>query len=115
MRRAKAILVIVALLAIPLALLARSGSCEQAQCMCCLMHGAKAQHGKGMSCSHCAGKKCGMGAAIPDFGLNALMAPTAPAAVAALHAPGAQRRVVLSFAQSNVAGFTSIPFEPPRA
>jgi len=115
MRRAKAILVIVALLAVPLALLARSGPCEQSRCMCCLVHGAKAQHNKGMSCSHCSGKKCGIGAAMPDYGLNAPMAPTAPAALAELPAPDARRRVVLSFAQSDVAGFTSIPFEPPRA
>jgi len=115
MHRIEAIVVIVALLAIPLALLARSGSCERAQCMCCLMHGAQAQHGKAMSCSHCSGKKCGIGAAVPDYGLNAPMAPTAPAALAELPAPDARRRIVLSFAQSDVAGFAFILFEPPRA
>jgi hypothetical protein len=116
MRRAEAIVVIVALLAIPLALLARRGSCEQAQCMCCLLHGAEAQHGKGMSCSHCAGQKCAMnsGHSRTDYGLIAPMAPTAPAARVVLAVPEITRRAFVLQAPAVPAGFLGVPFQPPR-
>lgn len=115
MRRAQAILVVVALLAIPLAMLARSGPCEQTQCMCCLMHGSKAQHGKAMQCSHCSGqKKCGIGSQLPDYGLIAPMAPTTPAPQTALAALAVSRRVLVNYAPGLPTGFSSEPFEPPR-
>jgi len=115
MRRAEAILVIIALLAIPLALLARGGACQQTTCMCCLLHGANGPHGKTMSCSHCAGHgQCGLSSA-HDFGLHELMAPTAPAAAVRFVAPDGVRRAFVFLASTNVEGFVSAPFNPPRA
>lgn len=116
MRRAEAIVVIVALLAVPLALLARGFSCDQKQCMCCAMHGAKTQHGKGMSCSHCAGQKCAMDSAHSrmDYGFIAPMAPTAPAARVVLAAPEITRQAFVLYVPAVPAGFVGVPFQPPR-
>jgi len=115
MRRAEAIVVIIVLLALPLALLARGGPCQQTTCMCCLLHGAKGPQGKTMACSHCAGHgQCGLTTA-HDFGLHELMAPTAPAAAVRLVAPDGVRRAVVALAPANATGFISAPFNPPRA
>jgi hypothetical protein len=123
MRRVHAIFVIVALLATPLALLARA-DCETAcDCMCSLVQkslSSRAQHQQGrMLCGQATGQKqtCTMNAKHhpPDYGLNTLMAPTAPLSFAALPPPDAARQIVVHQTQSTSTGFLSAPFQPPRS
>jgi hypothetical protein len=120
MRRVQSAIVIVALLAIPLALVARTGPCAQSQCsrMCDLiLRSVRVQH------MHCT---CGMTAdgsqcqknssqKLPDYGLNAPMAPTMPSARVALVAPSFTRRAVARELESPAFGFRSEPIQPPRA
>ena len=119
MRRVQSAMVIVALLAIPLALLARTGPCAQSQCsrMCAIiLHSVRAQH---MRCT------CGMTAdgspcqknssqKLPDYGLNAPMAPTMPSARVALAPPNSARRAVALIGNCSAIEFASDIFEPPR-
>lgn len=122
MRRVHAIFVIVALLATPLALLARTDCMETTcDCMCALVQkslASRAQHAK-MLCGQLPGQKpsCATNAKnhSPDYGLNTMMAPTAPASLVALVAPGATRQTVLRYAQIIPSGFLSAPFQPPRS
>lgn len=119
MRRAKTMLVIVALLATPLALLARGMACESCACimMCCAPQGSHSQHGKAMMCGAKQGMQCGMNSSKhqPEFGLIAPIAPTFTEAFAAVSAPGAIREPVRLSSQFTLQGFASTPFEPPRA
>ena len=132
MRRMQAILVIVALLSTPLALLARATGRDSVACndgMCCLPHGSHhstpypAPQGplhEGMSCEHGAASRiieCTMNAGHhrTDYGFLSPIAPTKPsalAAVAALHPPN--MAVVRSAAQNISAGFVTNLFQPPR-
>jgi hypothetical protein len=132
MRRMQAILVIVALLSTPLALLARATGTDSMACndgMCCLPHGPHrstphhATQGplrEGMSCEHGTTShiiECTMSAGHhrTDYGLLSPIAPTKPsalAAVAALHPPN--MAAVRSAAQNISAGFLATPFQPPR-
>jgi hypothetical protein len=123
MRRAQSILVIVALLATPLALLARSDSGEQNQCsrMCCMIvrgvHSAKAK-ARRCICGVPAQKlNCAMKPMLhtPDYGLNAPIAPTAPSALVSLAVPRATRRAFVQQPQPTFSGFSSVPFLPPRS
>jgi hypothetical protein len=122
MRRAHAILVILALLATPMALLARS-DCDRAacDCMCDLVNQSLAMN------AHKAPKLCGQAAGSlhqcamnmkhhpPDFSLNTLMAPTAPLPVAAFAASVATAQVFTPNTPSAPSGFLAAPFEPPRS
>jgi len=122
MRRAHAILVILALLATPMALLARSDCNPSAcDCMCALVNKTLLAHG------HHAPLLCGQGAGSmhqcamntkhhpPDYGLNALMAPTAPLPVASFAASVATAQVFAPQTPSMPSGFLAAPFEPPRS
>jgi hypothetical protein len=131
MRRSQAIIVILALLATPLALLARSLSLESAACTrsCCLLHGSHSGHNHssskdaqadGAMCPHGgAAKKCGcsMRSSHPeqDYGLLAPVSPTAPSVAAALAQPQVSGRNLISSSFTLAAGYLSAPFEPPRA
>ncbi|HEX4076246.1 MAG TPA: hypothetical protein VHX49_12670 [Candidatus Acidoferrales bacterium] len=122
MRRAHALLVILALLATPMALLARS-DCDRSacDCMCDLVNQSLAAHARKAPtlCGRAAGSlhQCAMNAKHhpPDFGLNTLMAPTAPLPVAAFAASLATARVLTPSALSAPSGFLAAPFEPPRS
>jgi hypothetical protein len=124
MRRVHVILVIVALLATPLALLARADCGEAAcDCMCSLVQKSLSstnQHSHAeMLCGQAAGQKpaCTMNARHqpPDYGLNTLMAPTAPLSFAVLPPPDAARQTVALQTQPTSSGFLSAPFQPPRS
>ena len=124
MRRAKAALVIIALLATPLALVARAMACESCVCplMCCASHRSHRLDGSGMLCgggssSDRQGAQCPMksGRQMPDFGLIAPIAPTLPAPLARLATPDIARQGVLVLIESARSGFLAAPFEPPRA
>jgi hypothetical protein len=115
MRRAQALLVILALLATPLAVVAGLNSCEQVACPLC----AAIQHGKTMSCS-CPMRhvgKCGSTAQtqLPDFALADAFAPTAPLPFFTVTAPATGRMAWTDFAPSVSHGFLSPPFAPPRS
>jgi hypothetical protein len=132
MRRTQVIIVIVALLSTPLALLARASGTDAMACndgMCCLPHGphhSTPHHApqrpahQGMSCEHGTAShiiECTMnsGHQRMDYGLLSPLAPTKPSALAAIgalnlpHLAGLQSRE-----QSLPAGFLTNPFQPPR-
>jgi hypothetical protein len=121
MRRAQIMLVIVALLATPLTLLATGMACEttSSSMLCCATHGTH-PHGKGMMCPHgdpgggrsCAGNS---GKHVPQFGTIAPIDRTKLAAPVRLAAPQIARSVPAISAPSIASGFSSVPFEPPRA
>jgi hypothetical protein len=120
MRRAKAILVIVAMLAMPLALLARGMNGEASECtnMCCLPHARHAAQHQGMECQHgTAGHvfECTMNSARHShYGLTAPIVPTLPSAIAFLSIPDVSRNIVAQFGEVSAVGVRSGPFQPPR-
>ena len=123
MRRAQAILVIIALLATPLALLARSAGGSMSGCagMCCPTHGAHAArvlHEK-MLCHH--GEtghffECSMtpGHHGIDHGLISTVAPTTPSAIISVGAPDVHRAVASQRLEVATSGFLSTLLQPPR-
>lgn len=112
MQRVKAAIVLVALLAIPLALLARGMACESTAgpMICCMLHGS--HHGNQPMVCHCAGKSSSH---VPDFGLIAPLPPTEPEAFAAIAAPGSLRQPMYSQSPFSLRGFVAVPFQPPKA
>ena len=131
MRRAYATLVIVALLAAPLALLARGEGVDSGECdrMCCLRHSHHSgamSHAKdgtaaeGTMCHRSAGVQkceCAMrsGQNSIDHGFLAPIAPTAPSAIARILNPEVSREYFARFIEFAISGFLSAPFEPPRS
>jgi hypothetical protein len=117
MRRAQALLVVVALLATPLALLAGVNSCAQVMCPMCA---AAAQHAKGTKCncpaSHTAGK-CGSSGQtqFPDFALANALAPTAPLPFFEMNPPSTNRAVASDLPIVDSRGFLYPPVAPPRS
>jgi hypothetical protein len=120
MRRAKAILVIAALLAAPLALLARGVNAGASECnsMCCLPHGHHAAQHKDMECQHGStghAFECTMNSGHhPDYGLIAPIAPAVPSAIAFLAIPDAGRDTLAQFGEISPIGLLSVPLRPPR-
>jgi hypothetical protein len=133
MRRAQAILVIVALLTAPLVLLARANDSGMADCngMCCLPHGghhhsparntAPASHEEDMACHHSAlghMMECSMRSGQPrvDYGLLAPFPPAQTSGVASINPPKVSRSGRSQFPAGNLpAGFLSGSFQPPRS
>jgi hypothetical protein len=133
MRRVQAILVIVALLATPLALLARANDSGMPDCngMCCLPHGGQhhsparnttpASHEEEMACHHGAlghMMDCSMRSGQPrmDYGLIAPFPPAQTSVVASIDQPKLSRLAGSQFpAFSLSAGFLAGPFQPPRS
>ena len=132
MRRAQAILVIIALLATPLALLARATDSGMPDCngVCCLPHGSHhslarnpspAPQHEEMACHHGAAghmMECRMksGQHRMDYGLLAPYPPARTSALLSLIVPKVSR-VANShlFAGNLSAGFLAGPFQPPRS
>lgn len=119
MRRVQSAIVVIALLAVPMALVARTGPCAQSQCsrMCDLiLRSVRAQH---MRCT-CGmtkdGSQCPTNSSqnIPDYGLNAPIAPTMLSARAALATPDSSRRALAFEADLTVSGFRFELLQPPR-
>ncbi len=132
MRRAQAILVIVALLATPLALLARANDSGMPDCngMCCLPHGSHhsparnpspAPQQEEMACHHGAVghmMECSMksGQHRMDYGLLAPYPPAKTSALASLIVPAVSRITDSRPCAGNLsAGFLAGPFQPPRS
>jgi hypothetical protein len=133
MRRVQAILVIVALLATPLALLARAVDPAMPDCngMCCLPHGghhhspvkntAPAAPEDEMACHHGAARHimdCSMrsGQQRMDYGLIAPFPPAQTSVATAIEQPKASRLARSQFPAFKLsAGFLAGPFQPPRS
>jgi len=121
MRRAHAILVILALLATPMALLARSDCNSSAcNCMCDIVNRsllAHAHHPPLCGQAATSMRHCSMNTTHnpPDYGLNTLMAPTAPLPLATLASLPATARLAAPSPLPTPSGFFAAPFEPPRA
>ena len=133
MRRIQAILVIVALLATPLALLARAVDPGMPDCngMCCLPHGghhhAPARNSSpepqknDMACHHGATAlmmECSMRSSEQrmDYGLLAPFPPAQTSALAFIAGPKVSRFANSQFPADNLsAGFLAGPFQPPRS
>jgi hypothetical protein len=127
MRRAQSILVVIALLATPLALLSRVYSNTSADCgqFCCLPHAAHASQthqsmADGMSCQHGAAGHmliCSMksGGHHADYGLNSPVDPTSVSSLIRIAPPAASRRALTSQVEFPAFGLHSPPFEPPRS
>jgi hypothetical protein len=131
MRRVQAIIVVVALLATPLALLAHAASVGNPGCnrMCCLQHHSHPAHthhpaktatAQGAFC-HLGGAhqdcSCSMRAGDQqmDYGFLAPIVPATPSAIASVVIPNATRRIASPISALLTTGFLSAPFEPPRA
>ena len=113
MRRFQAVLVILALLATPLAIFASANCCCQTTCpMCAAMHGKMA---------HCTcpmhNAKCGMTGKmqLPDFALASPLAPTVPQPFFRMTRPTAARALYAEMVPALPQGFQSPPFAPPRS
>jgi hypothetical protein len=131
MRRGQAIFVILALLASPLALLARAAADSTSDCnrMCCLKHGPHSAHmhhpmkspvAQGAFCPHRGTEKdcrCVMkgGHDHVDYGFLVPIAPTAASAILSVQIPDASSGMFLPLTEFPATGFLSAPFEPPRA
>jgi len=124
-------LVILALLAAPLALLARGMAGDMPGCTraCCLVRGPHSSHmpqpmtdsdGRGMSCHHDEVKPgcfCLMRSHRPqmDFGFLAPIAPTHVSAKVRITGPEFSSASLAQRADIPLPGFLSAPFEPPRS
>ncbi|HWG59576.1 MAG TPA: hypothetical protein VN661_11075 [Candidatus Acidoferrales bacterium] len=124
MRRAYSIIVVLAMMAMPLALLPAESGAATPMCngICCrraAAHSAAGQDATGMQCrrgpiGHAL--DCGMR---PNTGTNCriatLLAPTVLEHPAALAAPSAARRQISAEPLDASSEFSSVPFIPPRA
>ena len=119
MRRLQSILVIIAFVAAPLALLARGVFCDPAECTCATVCAHEVSQGKPMCgmARHAAAPMCGthQGHHALDYGFVAPFAPAVPLPHAALAVPVASREFATQFSQVSVDGTYSVPFEPPRS
>jgi hypothetical protein len=115
MRRTQALILILALLATPLALIAGVKSCASVACPMC----AALQHGK-MSVCNCPVRhtgKCGSNGQtqLPDFALASALAPTAPLPFFQMNAPSIARLTSSETGATASHGFLVPPFAPPRS
>jgi hypothetical protein len=116
MRRAQAVLLILALLAVPLAAIAYVDSCVQIACPCCAdMDHSKAPHCRSALSGNCCMSGRGEAPPLPDFLLAAHQARLSARPFARLAAPSFTRSAVSDSVLSASAGFRSAPFEPPRS
>jgi len=122
MRRIQAVSVIVALLAVPLALVARGYACASQNCtmMCCLSSGRHSAHAMNMDCQHSSSgasacmMRCSSRGKAVDYGLASPIAPTQLSAVSALPAPDLARANATAIFPAMLNGFPRLPFDPPR-
>lgn len=120
MRRIQAATLIVALLAVPLALVARAyaGASEECTMACC--RGRHATAMKMNMCKHASkgAAPCTMGCdsqPAPDYGLASPLGPFQLAAVAQLPTRGMARDNFVTARVFDSAGYFPPPFNPPRA
>jgi hypothetical protein len=115
MFRTQAILVMIALLAAPLALLTRGIVCDPAECNCmtvCARHAAQTPMCGAANHAPMCGTHQGRHAL--DYGFIAPFAPAIPLPHAQLAIPAVSNPFEAQYAQSPLAGFSAAPFQPPR-
>jgi hypothetical protein len=126
MRRLHAILAIVAMLAAPLALLARAGACVHPCCekLCCDSPQANAKQESntvGLMChrhASAAAETCFVKSNCNhalEYGFASPLPPTVFFAAEELRAPQVQPRALSFIGFSPRDGFSPTPFEPPRS
>jgi hypothetical protein len=115
MRSIPATLVILALLAAPVALLARGVFCDPSECKCMVI--CARAHSKPMCGMVQHAPMCGthQGHHALDYGFIAPFAPAIPLPYVAVESPVASREFISQLAQVSVDGISSVPFEPPRS
>jgi hypothetical protein len=116
MRRAQAALLVLALLAVPLAAMVCVDSCVQQACLCC----ADMAHGDNTHCRSALSGRCcmsgrGQAQPVPEFLLAAHQARLSPLPFARLTALSSTRESFSDVASDVPPGFASVPFEPPRS
>ena len=129
MRRMQAILVVLAMLAAPMALLARAGACEQPCCatLCCASkHSAASQqasgketggmlcHRQGQAPSEPCIMKSGCNHAL-DYGFASPLPPTFLMAATVLIVPQLENEITGTAGISPQTGFALMPLQPPRS
>jgi hypothetical protein len=122
MRRAQVTFVLIALLASPVALLARSEACADActnSCCLALHHSATAPadghcHGANQMPSTCCCDQPASNHAL-DYGFTILMPLSILPSIAGIEAPAISRAVAAPNLLTIPSAFRSAPFEPPRA
>jgi len=128
-RRAQALLVVLALLATPLALFARTANPDACDGMCCLPHGShpSSMHhaqatapAKDADCHHAAlscAIECSMKSSHHQFhfGLLAPIAPTKPSAFVSLAVNQTSKAIPFPSNQTHITAFATTPFQPPRS
>lgn len=117
MPRFPAILVVIAMLATPLALLARGLACDSSECDCMAMCQRQAAQDRHLCGAVKHAPMCGthQGRHAIDYGFIAPIAPTAPLPPAQLALPALSSEFLTPYTQFAVTGFASAPFEPPRS
>jgi len=122
MRRAQAILVLLALFSAPLALLARGEACAEACSKFCCVALHHSSHSDSAGAGHCHGNpqstRCCDEAApnhALDFGFTILLPLTIIPSAASLGAPAISGTAITSAAIFVSSRYTPPPFEPPRA
>lgn len=116
MRRIQSAALVLALFALPMALVARAyaGAAQECAMACCRGERASAMH-----CAHGTGATpfamCGRAAQMPDYGLAAPIAPTQLSASLKLPPLRPRRSQIREFVFNFDQGHLSPPFEPPRA
>lgn len=116
MRRIQATALVLALLAVPMALVARVLADAPQECTmaCC-----RGQRASTMHCAHGTGAApfamWGCAAQMPDYGVAAPIAPTELSASVTLQEPQARRAIFTFRALNFTTGYSFPPFEPPRA
>jgi hypothetical protein len=110
---------VIALLATPLALLARAPG-DPTQCCgaYCPMRAHSGQQKTMCGSLSMTDHNCGCTMRSnqqPDYGLNALMAPTAPSACVRLTAPESSRAMSSRYTEFAMSGTSTTPFHPPRS
>ncbi|HVB35846.1 MAG TPA: hypothetical protein VND42_01300 [Candidatus Acidoferrales bacterium] len=121
MRRTQSVILVIALLAVPLALLARGYACAPHQCamMCCPAHkgGGHAMNmnctGRGSAGSSACAMRYNSNKNI-DYGLASPLPPTQLSAALSLPAPRTAETSFRGDYRDAIPGFSRIPFEPPR-
>jgi len=118
MLRLPAYLVMIALLATPLALVARGIACNPSECDCmamCARQGAERDLRLCGTTKHAPMCETHRGNHALDYGFIAPIAPTPPLTSVQLEGPTTSNEFVTEYAQSGVTRSLSEPFEPPRS
>lgn len=121
-QRFQALGLVLVLLALPIAVIAGAYACAPQECtkLCCAAHRGHSMNGMHMNCAgmHRAACICMLSQGSqhsPDFMLLAPLPPTQLSAETRLLPPQSSRISPVTFTVLASAGFSSLPFQPPRS